>query len=137
MVLYAIVTRGNFSSPVFVYMYLGNAFYTYVGAVMTGMAFAVVDDRERYQTLRSIYVAPVDIRWYLAGRGVARFILGSVSVAITIALGVFFLHVPIHFGRPLGAVPGHLGNWRSDARDDGTHVIRGRSAVAGKIVVNG
>jgi ABC-2 type transport system permease protein len=96
VVLYATITRGNFSSPIFVCMYLGNAFYMYVGAVMTGMAFAVIDDRERYQTLRSIYVAPVDIRWYLTGRGVARFVLGSVSVVITIAFGVIFLHLPLH-----------------------------------------
>ena len=90
MVLYATITRGNFSSPVFVCMYLGNAFYMYVGAVMTGMAYAVIDDRERYQTLRSIYVAPVDIRWYLTGRGVARFLTGSASVVVTIVFGVFF-----------------------------------------------
>jgi ABC-2 type transport system permease protein len=95
VVLYATITRGNFASPVFVCMYLGNAFYMYVGAVMTGMAYAVVDDRERYQTLRSIYVAPVDVRWYLAGRGVARFVTGSASVVVTIAFGVLFLHVPL------------------------------------------
>jgi ABC-2 type transport system permease protein len=97
VVLYAVVTGSNFSSPVFAYMYLGNAFYTYVGAVMTGMSHAIAEDRERYETLRSIYVAPVDVRWYLAGRGVAGFIAGSASVIITLALGVVFLHVPIRF----------------------------------------
>ena len=97
VVLYGLVTGGNFSSPMFAYMYLGNAFYTYVGAVMTGMAYAAAEDRERYQTLRSIYVAPVDIRFYLAGRGVARFVTASVSVAITIAVGILFLHLPIRF----------------------------------------
>jgi len=97
IVLYGLVTGGNFSSPMFAYMYLGNAFYMYVGAVMTGMAYAASEDRERYQTLRSIYVAPVDIRFYLAGRGVARFVTASVSVAITIAVGILFLHVPVRF----------------------------------------
>jgi ABC-2 type transport system permease protein len=48
VVLYATITRGNFTSPVFACMYLGNAFYMYVGAVMTGMAWAVIDARERY-----------------------------------------------------------------------------------------
>jgi len=97
VVLYGLVTGGNFSSPMFAYMYLGNAFYTYVGAVMTGMAYAAAEDRERYQTLRSIYVAPVDIRFYLAGRGVARFVTASVTVAITIAVGIIFFHLPIRF----------------------------------------
>jgi ABC-2 type transport system permease protein len=96
VVIYATIKRGDFASPVFACMYLGNAFYMYVGAVMTGMAYAVIDDRERYQTLRSIYVAPVDIRWYLAGRGVARFLTGSASVLVTIVFGVLFLHLPLH-----------------------------------------
>ena len=96
VVLYGAVTGGKFASPLFTYMYLGNAFYMYVGAVMTGMAYAVAEDRERYQTLRSIYVAPVDIRYYLAGRGAARFLTGSVSVFIAIFLGALFLRVPVH-----------------------------------------
>jgi ABC-2 type transport system permease protein len=96
VVLYATVTKGDFASPVFASMYVGNAFFMYVGAVMTGMAYAVIDDRERYQTLRSIYVAPIDIRWYLAGRGVARFVAGSASVLVTMVFGLIFLHVPLH-----------------------------------------
>jgi hypothetical protein len=43
-----------------------------------------------------IYVAPVDIRWYLVGRGVARFLTGSASVLVTILFGAFYLHVPLH-----------------------------------------
>jgi ABC-2 type transport system permease protein len=77
-------------------MYLGNAFYMYVGAVMTGMSQAVIDDRERYRTLRSVWVAPVDIPMYLIGRGMARFLTGSLSVFITIAFGVLFLHVTVN-----------------------------------------
>jgi ABC-2 type transport system permease protein len=95
VVMYSIVTRGNFASSAFSYMYLGNAFYMYVGAVMTGMSHAVIDDRERYRTLRSVWVAPVDIPMYLIGRGVARFLTGSISVLITVIVGVVFLHVTV------------------------------------------
>lgn len=98
VVMYGTITRGNFASPVFTYMYLGNAFYLYVGAVMSGMAWAVIDDRERYRTLKSMYVAPVDIRLYLIGRGVARFLTGSVSVLVTLLVGVVFLDVSIDPG---------------------------------------
>jgi len=35
VVMYSVITQGNFDSPVFPYIYIGNAFYTYVGAVMT------------------------------------------------------------------------------------------------------
>jgi ABC-2 type transport system permease protein len=94
--IYATATGGNFAAPVFTYIYLGNAFYLYVGAVMTGMAYAVIDDRERYQMLRSVYTAPVDVRFYLIGRGVARFVTGTVAVGITVLAGVLFLHVSVH-----------------------------------------
>jgi ABC-2 type transport system permease protein len=96
VVMYAIVTHGNFASTAFSYMYLGNAFYMYVGAVMTGMSHAVIDDRERYRTLRSVWVAPVHIPMYLIGRGAARFLTGSLSVFVTIAVGVLFLHVAVN-----------------------------------------
>lgn len=95
VMLWATVTHGDFHSPMFAYMYVGNAFYTYVGAVMTGMSLAVIDDRERYHTLRSVYVAPVDIRWYMVGRGMARFLTDSAAVAITLLIGIAFLHVPL------------------------------------------
>ena len=95
VVMYSIITNGNFTDPLFPYIYLGNAFYMYVGAVMTGVSWAVIDDREHYRTLKYMYVAPIRIPLYLMGRAVARFLTGSFSVLITIVFGVLFLHVPI------------------------------------------
>jgi ABC-2 type transport system permease protein len=95
VVMYAVITNADFDSPAFAFMYLGNAFYIYVGAVTTGMAYAVIDDRERYRMLKSVYVAPIDFRLYLAGRGVARFLSGSISVLVTLAFGILFLQVRI------------------------------------------
>ncbi|MBI5304669.1 MAG: ABC transporter permease [Chloroflexi bacterium] len=97
VVMYSVVTGSDFASPLFPYIYLGNAFYIFVGAVMIGVSWAVIDDREHYRTLKYIYTAPVQIPFYLIGRGVARFITGSVAVFITIAVGVLFLNVPINF----------------------------------------
>lgn len=95
VVMYAVITGGDFTDPLFPYIYLGNAFYMYVGAVMTGVSWAVIDDREHYRTLKYMYVAPIRIPLYLVGRAVARFLTGSFSVLITIVFGVLFLHVPI------------------------------------------
>ncbi|HWR66712.1 MAG TPA: ABC transporter permease [Bellilinea sp.] len=95
VVMYSIITKDNFADPLFPYIYLGNAFYMYVGAVMTGVSWAVIDDREHYRTLKYMYVAPIRIPLYLMGRAVARFLTGSFSVLITITFGVLFLHVPI------------------------------------------
>jgi ABC-2 type transport system permease protein len=98
VVMYGIVTGGQFASPVFAYIYLGNAFYIYVGSVMTGVAYAVIDDRERYRMLKYVYVAPIDFRMYLVGRAAARFVTGTAAVVITIAAGVLFLNVRIDPG---------------------------------------
>ncbi len=96
VVMFSVITHGDFASPVFPYIYLGSAFYMYVGAVMTGVSWAVIDDREHYRTLKYIYVAPVNIPTYLIGRGVARFLTGTFSVFITILFGTLFLKLPLH-----------------------------------------
>ncbi|MBN2386591.1 MAG: ABC transporter permease [Anaerolineales bacterium] len=96
VVMYGIISGGNFEDPLFPYIYLGNAFYIYVGAVMTGVSWAVIDDREHYKTLKYMYAAPIRIPAYLLGRGVARFLTGSFSVIVTIVAGVLFLHVPLN-----------------------------------------
>jgi ABC-2 type transport system permease protein len=95
VVMYSVITSGNFASPIFSYIYLGNAFYIYVGQVMTGISWAVIDDREHYKTLKYMYIAPINVPAYLVGRGVAKFLVGSISVLITIVFGVLFLHVNI------------------------------------------
>jgi ABC-2 type transport system permease protein len=95
VVMYGVITGGAFTNPLFPYMYLGNTFYIYVGAVMTGVSWAVIDDREHYKTLKYMYVAPIYIPAYLVGRGIAKFIIASITVFITILIGVLFLHVNI------------------------------------------
>ncbi len=95
VVMYGIITQGDYTSLLFAYMFLGNAFYIYVGRIMNGIAWAVMDDREHYKTLKYIYTAPVHYPTYLMGRGVASFLAGSIAVAITILFGVLFLHVRI------------------------------------------
>ena len=96
VVMYSVITNANFGSPIFSYIYLGNAFYIYVGSVMTGISWAVIDDREHYKTLKYMYIAPINIPVYLIGRGVANFLVGSISVLITIVVGALFLHVDIN-----------------------------------------
>lgn len=99
VVMYSVVANGNFQSPFFAYLYFGNAFYQYVSAVITGVSWSVVDDREHYKTLKYLYVAPITFPFYLLGRGIARILTGTFAVIITIAGGVLFLHVPFDITR--------------------------------------
>ena len=95
VIMYSIIARGDFGTPIFPYIYYGNAFYIYVGAVMAGISWSVIDDREHYKTLKYMYIAPIRIPVYWLGRGVARFLTGTLAVVITLAFGVLFLHVPL------------------------------------------
>lgn len=91
---HAVSTTGT-DSPIYSYIYLGNAFYIYVGAVMAGASYSILDDRERYRSLKYIYISPVNIPIYLFGRAVARFITGTIAVVITLTAGVLFFGVPL------------------------------------------
>lgn len=94
--MYGVITGGQFQTPLFACIYLGNAFYGYVSGLVQGIAWGIIDDRERYKTLKYIYVAPLDIPTYLMGRGVARFVIASIAVVITLLVGVLFLKLPLN-----------------------------------------
>lgn len=93
VVMYGVIAKGNFSTPIFAYLYIGNAFYRYVGDVVVGVSWAIIDDREHYRTLKYIYVAPISIPFYLLGRGIARVVTSSFSVLIIMLVGVTFLNL--------------------------------------------
>lgn len=96
IVMYSIISREDFSSPIFAYIYLGNAFFILVGAVVQGVSFGILDDREHYRTLKYIYIAPINVPIYLIGRSFANFMTRLLSVLITLLFGVLFFKLPLH-----------------------------------------
>ncbi len=94
--MYYAVSPAGAESPVYAYIYLGNTFYIYVGAVMAGASYSILDDRERYRTLKFLYIAPINIPVYLFGRAVARFVTGTIAVVVTLLAGVLFFKVPVN-----------------------------------------
>lgn len=97
VVMYLVVSRGRTDGPLFNFIFLGNAFYLFVMAVIVGISFGVQDDRERYRTLKYIYLAPVSLPVYLLGRSVAQVLTGGAAVLVTLAFGLLFFHLPIHW----------------------------------------
>ena len=95
--MYQAVSRAGTGDPTYAYIYLGNTFYIYVGAVMAGASYSILDDRERYRTLKYLYVAPINIPLYLFGRAVARFVTGTLAVVITLGAGVWLFGVPVNW----------------------------------------
>jgi len=94
--MFRAVSHVSTSSPLYAYIYVGNAFYIYVGAIVAGASYSILDDRERYRSLKYLYIAPVSIPVYMFGRAVARFATATLAVAITLAAGGLIFKVPIH-----------------------------------------
>ena len=60
VVMYSVITNSAMAEPMFAYIYLGNALYMLVGQVITGVSWAVIDDREQYRVAKQLYTAPMD-----------------------------------------------------------------------------
>ena len=76
------------------FLVVGSALWAFVISGIAGLAWSVLDDRERYRMLKYIYVSPSDFVVVLMGRGVARIAIGAMGAAIVLAFGVVFLGVP-------------------------------------------
>lgn len=97
--MYMVVAQGGLSNPLFPQIFIGNAFYIYVGMVLMGVSWAVVQDREHYGMLKYMYTAPLNIYYYLLGRGVAKTVIATMSVLITLCSGVLVFNIPIRFAQ--------------------------------------
>lgn len=95
VMMYNVITGGATDAPIFAYIYLGNALYILVSQVIDGVSWSVIDDREHYRTARQLYTMPLNHFFYLMGRGVARLIIGTISVVITIGFGVVVFKLPV------------------------------------------
>ncbi len=112
VVMYLVISRSDTQTPLFAYIFLGNAFYIYVAGVMVGVSWAVIDDREHYSTLKYIALAPIPYMAYLFGRGVSRLLTSTIAVVITLAFGILVLGLPLdwaHLDVPLLALSLALG----------------------------
>jgi len=67
---------------VFVAIWIGSAFHTYVTQVLIAMGWVVVEEREEYETLKYVYASPIGIFTYLAGRSTVKLVLATISVAL-------------------------------------------------------
>ena len=81
------------------FVVIGTALWAFVIAGISGLAWSVLDDRERYRMLRYVYVSPSDFLVVLLGRGLARVAVGALGSLITIAVGVLALGVSIDVAR--------------------------------------
>ncbi|MEZ0240414.1 MAG: hypothetical protein ACAH65_06420, partial [Chloroflexota bacterium] len=93
------VVGGDASARYRAFVVIGSALWSLVLSGVAGLAWAVLDDRERYRMLKYVYVSPSDFLVILLGRGVARLAVGAAGAVITIVVGVVALGVPFDAGR--------------------------------------
>lgn len=101
LILYVMyeVIRGGQRDSFFDYLYVSNAFFMVVMQALSGMAWAVLDDRENYRMLKYIYTSPARHLSYLLGRAVAKMLIGLVTTIILLATGVLFLRLHLDLAR--------------------------------------
>jgi len=85
---------GQFTDPdLFSYIYVGNAFFIFVGNTLFGTFQVIQSDREWYQTLRYTYISPISYYTYIVGRAASKVAVATLAVVITLAFGALALGV--------------------------------------------
>ncbi|HUS14054.1 MAG TPA: ABC transporter permease [Chloroflexia bacterium] len=98
VVMYEVIAggaRGDFFS----YLFISNAFFVVVVQTMSGMAWAIYDDREEYKMLKYIYTSPARKFAYLIGRATAKMAIGMLSTVVLLAVGILFLGLALPLDR--------------------------------------
>jgi len=86
---------GQFRDPaMFGFIYIGNSFFIFVGSTLFGTFQVIQADREWYETMRYVYIAPMSYYTYIVGRAASKVAVSALAVVITLAFGVAVLGVP-------------------------------------------
>jgi ABC-2 type transport system permease protein len=90
-----VVSQGHATTETFRYIFIGNTFFLYVTEVLIGISWTVFRDREDYETLKYIYVAPMRLLPYLMGRAFTRVATATVGVLVALLFGRIVLGLSI------------------------------------------
>jgi ABC-2 type transport system permease protein len=99
VVMLDVVSGGRASEGARAFVMVGSALWAFVVGGMVGLAWSVLEDRERYRMLRYLYVNPTPLLVTLIGRGTARIATASMGALITLVLGTLLFGVPIDLAR--------------------------------------
>jgi ABC-2 type transport system permease protein len=89
---------GGEHGPLLDFFVVGSAFWPFVLAGLTGMAMAVLEDREHWKMIRPVYTSPVSWPAYLVGRALALTAsTGAGGAAVTLTVAALVLRVPFAF----------------------------------------
>jgi ABC-2 type transport system permease protein len=90
-----VVSPTHATAEAFLQIFLGNVFFLYVVEMLVGLSWAIFRDREDYETLKYIYLAPMHFLPYLLGRGMTRLLTATIGVVVSLAFGRFVIGLPL------------------------------------------
>ena len=82
------VVSGAVDPGLFMFLFIGNSFFIYVVQIMMTMTMLIHEDRAHYEVLKHIYLTPGSLQWYIVGRALNGVMNASVSLLLTLPLGV-------------------------------------------------
>ncbi len=90
-----VVSHGNATREAFLFLFLGNTFFLYVSEVLVGLSWAIFRDREDFETLKYVYLAPMRMIPYLAGRALTKIATATLGAGVALLFGRFVLGLSI------------------------------------------
>jgi ABC-2 type transport system permease protein len=93
-----VVSHGHATRETFLFLFIGNTFFLYVSEVLVGLSWAIFRDREDFETLKYVYLAPIRMLPYLVGRALTKVATATLGVVVALLFGRFLLHLPISGG---------------------------------------
>ncbi|MEW5701526.1 MAG: ABC transporter permease [Candidatus Zixiibacteriota bacterium] len=103
VVMFKVVAGRLVGEVAFAQIYVGNAFFIFVVQMIGGLGLVVIEDRERYQMIRYVYLSPLGLGTYLVARASGRLAATALSMLVTLIVGVWWFGVHGHL--TLGQLP--------------------------------
>ncbi len=103
-IILAVIGQFN-AGPLFDFMYVGNAFFIFVGTTLFGTFQVIQSDREWYQTIRYIYISPISFYVYVMGRAISKILVATFAVIITLAFGAYVLRPAVQVSLAPAEIP--------------------------------
>jgi ABC-2 type transport system permease protein len=92
---------GTVDPVLFTFLFIGNSFFIYVMQVMMTMTMLIHEDRAHYEVLKHIYLAPGSLSWYIVGRALNGVMNASVSLLLTLGMGVAIFQLGLGINIPI------------------------------------
>jgi ABC-2 type transport system permease protein len=100
---------GTVDPGLFTFLFIGNSFFIYVMQVMMTMTMLIHEDRSHYEVLKHIYLAPGSLSWYIVGRALNGVMNASVSLLLTLGMGVAIFQFGLGISIPINWLAANWG----------------------------